>query len=467
MEYSSFITLLASLIILVLCVRFALRREYQSIGFISLYFLFSIFLLIYKAAFLEFYFTKWLLYTAIVIGWTFFLIINRKISFGFPSGQKWPVIFAFLFILSSIISGVLSLNRREAATRALTFSLVFLLAFFISRQDTLRGVKYFFMSLFVFDLVLVGTSAMGIFSDDFYTASGRFGGLMHMPTEIVIYAYTLIAVTLTLQLTSKKYGFFYVIALMISLAQIMLAQSRSGYLCTIIILFGIVIILRKRKVFFVLSSMTVISLLYILSANISMEKIVFTVLRGESIEEIYGIRKTYAENAILAFRESPYFGIGMGSIPYWFTPLTMEGMPFESSIQRVANQAGYHLILAETGAIGLSLYLLWLFTTLVIGLKKIASARNAGDRNYTYLGALFVIFVAYSVNGIFEGFPASAGSVVAIRQWIISGLFLFYPSYRPIKFVQVGHLRRLSTGFHWHIKKEDRFHGQAPEKRKD
>jgi O-antigen ligase len=183
-----------------------------------------------------------------------------------------------------------------------------------------------------------------------------------------------------------------------------------------------------------------------LSANISIEKIVFTVLRGESIEEIYGIRKIYAENAIIAFKEKPFFGIGMGSIPHWFTPLTMEGMPFESSIQRVANQAGYHLILAETGAIGLSLYLLWLLMTIVIGLKKIASARNAGDRNCAYLGALFVIFVAYSVNGKFEGFPASAGSIVAIRQWIISGLFLFYPSHKSVRTLLIGPFRSPAKG---------------------
>ena len=447
MEYSNFITLLASLIILVLCIRFALKREYQSIGFISLYFLFSVFLLIYKEAFVEFYFTKWLLYTAIVIGWTFFLIINRKISFGFPSGQKWPVIFAFLFILSSIISGILSLNRREAVTRALTFSLVFILAFFISRQDTLRGVKNFFMSLFVFDAVLVGMSALGIFSNVFYTASGRFGGLMQMPTEIVIYAYTLIAVTLTLQFTTTKHKFSYFIAIFISLVQIILAQSRSGYLCTLIVFLGIVIVLRKRKVLLIFSSITVILLIYILSADISIENITFTVLRGESIEEIYGIRKIYAENAMVAFRENPFLGIGMGSIPYWFTPLTMEGMPFESSIQRVANQVGYHLILAETGAVGLSLYLLWLLTTIVIGLKKITSARNAGDRNYPYLSALFMIFVAYSVNGIFESFPASAGSVVAIRQWIISGLFLFYPSHTLFRTVLINPFRSPAKGY--------------------
>lgn len=99
------------------------------------------------------------------------------------------------------------------------------------------------------------------------------------------------------------------------------------------------------------------------------------------------------------FLSSPWFGVGIGNFNALFTRFGIQGWPYSRG-----HAHNYYLnVLAETGIVGLTGYMIMLITAIVVGVRAIRYARQAGDAygEAVCIGALGVL-VTFAGHNIFE-----------------------------------------------------------------
>jgi hypothetical protein len=419
----------ASVFILIAIIYFWYRRSYAASGLIFLFYLVGLYsdMFPYGMA----YYAKWIIYVLFVGMWGAFNL--PKVAREKYVIYKVPVLFASLFIFSSIISALLSNNESEASIRASTFILLIVLGYIIIPTDAgIERAREIFIAIFTVDAIVILASTPGLLHPAFYD-SGRFMGIVSRATETTVYAYSCLIICYEAIVAGRKHRNRYILLGIASLVIIILCKSRAGFVAAMGGIMVISWVRLPRIAFWALS--VAFSLLLGFSAiyfkatadRIPTEEISESVLRGSSFREIGGVRLFAMERAIRIFKQNPFFGIGMGTIPEGMRVGKERDMPFKSSRQRVAGQAGYHLLLAETGAIGLTFYLGWLFSSLyacIRARKKYLMLGN-GD-SPPYFPIFLALFLAYAVHGIFEGYPSGAASMVAARMWVLSGIFVLF-----------------------------------------
>jgi O-antigen ligase len=418
-------SIIATFLIIIACIYFIRKKRYAAITFIFLFYLHSLFSMNFPFG-SAVYYSKWFLHIGIILAWST-LVIIRWLGLP-PNVYRKSQVFALLFIISAMMSALLCENTVEASTRAGTFFLLFVMAYIIIPTESLeKRIPDLFQSLQIFDGAIMLISGLGLVYPGFYRG-GRFVGVFTLPTFMVVFAYSYLITSLAALSQPKKFKVRYFLFALISIIVVGMTQSRAGYLAAAV---GVAVFyfFLNRKVFWVLSVTMALVLILTGLLFIQWAEVSKTVFRGSSVEEIVGVRMYYMERALKYFKEEPFFGIGMGTIPKGVHVIQDPSLPFASSMERVANQAGYSLLLVETGLTGLGLYLMWLFSSLSGGWRKPEPPFD--DSAWLSFRAAFIgLFVAYAVHGIFEGFPASAGNIVAVRMWAMAGVFVLFPGTR-------------------------------------
>jgi O-antigen ligase len=418
-------SIIATFLIIIACIYFMRKQRYAVVAFIFLFYLHSLFSMNFPFGSATYY-SKWFLHIGIILAWSA-LVITRWLGLP-PNVYRKSQVFAFLFIISAMMSALLCENTVEASMRASTFFLLFVMAYIIIPTERLeKRIPDLFQSMQIFDGAIILISGLGLLYPGFYRG-GRFVGVFTLPTFMVVFAYSYLITSLAALSQQKVFKVRYFLFALIAIIVVGLTQSRAGYLAAAVGV-GVFYFFLKRKIFWVLSVTMALVLIFTGLLFIQWGKVSATVFRGSSVEEIGGIRIYYMEQALKFFREDPIFGIGMGTIPKGVHVIQDPNLPFASSEQRVANQAGYALLLVETGLMGIGLYLMWLFSSLSVGWRKPEPPFD--DAAWlSYRAAFIGLFVAYAVHGIFEDFPASAGNIVSVRMWAMAGVFVLFPGRR-------------------------------------
>jgi O-antigen ligase len=99
------------------------------------------------------------------------------------------------------------------------------------------------------------------------------------------------------------------------------------------------------------------------------------------------------------FLSSPIIGVGIGNFNVLFARFGVQGWPYSAG-----HAHNYYLhVLAETGLVGITFYVLMLITAVIVGIRALRRARAAGD---TYAEALVIgsigILVTFMVHNFFE-----------------------------------------------------------------
>jgi hypothetical protein len=419
----------ASVLILVSMIYFWRRRSYAASGLMFLFYLLGLYteMLPYAKA----YYAKWIIYVGFVAIWGVFNL--PKVARGKYVTYKVPLLFASLFIFSSLLSACLSTSPGEASLRASTFMLLVILGYIIiPTDDGENRARDIFVAIFAFDTIVTLASVPGLLYPAFYD-SGRFMGIVSRATDMTVFAYGCLIFCYEAIVTGRKNRSWYILLGIASILIVILCKGRAGYLAAMV---GILVVTwgcLSRRAFWAISVVFSLLLLVpplyfkIISERIPTEEISAEVLRGSSLREMSSSRWYYMQRAIRIFKQNPFFGIGMGAIPPDIKVETNPDLPFKSSAERVANQAGYHLLLAETGAIGLTFYLGWLFSSVYAYTRARKKFLQLGNvHTPPHFPAFLALFLAYAVHGIFEGYPPSAGSFVGVRMWAISGIFVLF-----------------------------------------
>jgi O-antigen ligase len=103
------------------------------------------------------------------------------------------------------------------------------------------------------------------------------------------------------------------------------------------------------------------------------------------------------------FLSSPWVGVGIGNFNVLFNTFEVQGWPYSRG-----HAHNYYLhLLAETGIVGFTFYLLMIATALVVGIRAIRRVRATGDvyGEAVAIGALGVL-VTFMVHNIFENLHA-------------------------------------------------------------
>ena len=421
----------ASVLILTATIYFWSRRSYVASGLMLLFYLLGLFNDVFPYG--KAYYVKWIIYVVFVGMWgAFNLLIAVRQKYVI---YKVPVIFASVFIFSSLISAWLSINPVEASIRASTFILLVILGYIIiPTDDGINRAWEIFIAIFTYDAIVILASAPGMLHPAFYD-EGRFMGIVSRATEMTVYAYGCLIFCYEAIVTGRKKHSRYILLGIASLLVIILCKSRAGYLAAMIGILVVTWACLSRTTFWAICALFSLLLLFsaiVLKAtvgSIPTEEISSEVLRssGTSLREMSNVRWYYMQRAIRIFKQNPFFGIGMGTIPPDIRVATNPDLPFKSSSQRVANQAGYHLLLAETGAIGLTFYFGWLFSSVYAYMRARKNFLHLGNiHTPPHFPAFLALFLAYAGHGIFEGYPSGAASFVVVRMWAISGIFVLF-----------------------------------------
>lgn len=415
----------ATALVFLCCIFFVYKKWYMSALLMLLFYNLNIFNCTFQYAII--YYVKWLIFCGIGVV-LFFLTVFRK-PYIINYITKKPLIYGLLFIISAIISALLSENTIEALIRASSFFILISISLFVitAKDQEIRASEVLF-AIYCFDIVVVLLSLLGATDSSLWLA-GRLVGLLYPnATGMVVYAYSSLIVAFALLWSIDRYRWFHLLIAAGSLILIILTQSRAGYLAVICGLVCVLGLLLSRKGFLVLAYGLLLGMIaFALFATSSVSEIGQSILRGSSVEEIGGPRLYYMNRAFQHFQKNPLWGIGMGTVPEDIVVDDIPERPFSSSAERVANQTGYHLLLVETGIVGLLFYLSWLLSSFYIG-KSICEYLKMTDNRklLTYYAAFLGLFVAYAAHGIFEGFPSGAGNIVAVRMWALSGMFMAF-----------------------------------------
>jgi O-antigen ligase len=103
------------------------------------------------------------------------------------------------------------------------------------------------------------------------------------------------------------------------------------------------------------------------------------------------------------FLSSPWFGVGIGNFNALFDKFGVQGWPYSRG-----HAHNYYLnVLAETGVVGATFYILMLITALIVAVHALRRVRSVGD---TYgeaivIGALGVL-VTFMAHNFFENLHA-------------------------------------------------------------
>ncbi len=414
--------IIASAIILIVIVAFGWRRRFAVAGFMFLFFLFTLHTMLPIGRPVT-YVLRWVLFTLCIMGWTLVSFSQRN----YPVHRSIPM-FALLFIASAWLSAFFGVHLFDAVFRPFTFLLLFFLAYIILPADTLDNrLLDLYKSVFVFDLIIVFCSAVGLFSPDFYL-DGRFEGIVYRATGLSAYAYTLLILALVAYSRASRFSLFSVVTALVSLVVLVLTKSRAGYLAA---LAGVLtfFFLANKKVFAVLVITACLVPALLLPFQPEWGNVSSSLLRGRSLQEILGGRGRDAQEALEIFLKHPFFGIGMGSVaeptPSWMGRGSEELTLIHT--RRLGGNTGYLLILYETGVFGFTFYLLWLSLSFFSGWGNYTGYFKPHSAALAPVWAGFLgLLVAYGLHGLFEGYPAGVGSTVSIRIWALAGLFAFY-----------------------------------------
>jgi len=346
-----------------------------------------------------------------LVSFIFFILYNNiKINL-----YKKNLLFLLLFFMSAYISSLLSTNTLEGFFRIGTYLFPLILGFIISKYKTLEFMDAFYRALLIFNFIIF---ILSIFQNNFDNQF-RFGGILNMATVIVMHLYTLAIILIIRYFYDKKRWYLPVIILIYVL--IFLTQSRTGMFISLFIPLLLFLYLKKFRL------LLLFSLLFGIIIIIYFDEIQEAILLLARIKEVTETspREHWIEQAYHAIRQSPFFGIGMGNIPSWHESISnpdTSGVLFPSSIERVANQVGYHLLLAENGIVGFSLFIIWIIYTLKTGFKKLYFFKNKNRESYIQILTLYTLFIAYSINISTESFIGTAFDVFTISLFVISGI---------------------------------------------
>jgi len=373
------------------------------------------------------YYIKWGLFVGLAPVWA----LATTLVEGPPRDlrNKKPLIFASCFIISAWVSAVMAPNPGESILRAGSFLLLLAITWttMISGRESRQAVMVL-LAIYGYDIIVVICSFIGVFSPSMWN-KGRFVGLFYPHASVmVVYAYSALIVSFALVLSYRKYKLLNGFIFLTSLIALILTKGRAGYVAAICGTVAILFVFFSKKVLPVLAYILLLGvLLFALLSPLSVNQIGSKVLRGSSVEEIGGPRLYYMRRAIQYFWKNPVFGIGMGTIPKGVKGEQDPGQPLASATGRVANQAGYHLLLVETGAFGFLFYLGWLLTSLLAGWSITQELKAAGDQETLSGYAAFLgLLAAYAANGIFEGYPSGAGNILVVRMWALAGIFMAF-----------------------------------------
>ncbi|HUP27119.1 MAG TPA: O-antigen ligase family protein [Chloroflexia bacterium] len=103
------------------------------------------------------------------------------------------------------------------------------------------------------------------------------------------------------------------------------------------------------------------------------------------------------------FLSNPWFGVGIGNFNVLFNKFGVQGWPYSRG-----HAHNYYLhLLAETGIVGLTFYLVLLVTITAVAVRGLRRVRSAGDgyAEAVAIGALG-IFVTFSFHNLFENLHA-------------------------------------------------------------
>jgi len=153
----------------------------------------------------------------------------------------------------------------------------------------------------------------------------------------------------------------------------------------------------------------------------------------------------------------PILGWGLGTFPYIVSRFTTVALPYAAVTSNGANLTNiahnYYLQLAaETGVVGLGLYLATMISFFVVGLRSLATLKD-GTRKMVLIGVLAAMS-GQVIDALTS--PSYNVSSVNLFQWLLMGIGMFAagvpvqteePVQEPVPATTGWNLRRAGAGF--------------------
>lgn len=291
----------------------------------------------------------------------------------------------FIFLVSVLISVILSVNfglsQRIFFERYIPYALFFFLVYFIV-SDSEKNI-YFIVSSLLLSGALIGTGAL---RDYFISPSGRISTVFGIKANFATYLTMFIPLSFTVLFSnSKKIIRYLSFVAFVLLCLFFVVHGSRGVWVTVLISLIPVLLFVKRKYLIVILLAVLLGFIYV--PKVYKE-------RAATIKSIFTqsstiIRKDLFVAAYGMFKERPVFGSGPGA----FEKLSYEGK------RDIHAHNMFIEVMGETGIVGLSGFLIIIFTFLARFIKNLSIwGSEDSSRNVISTAAGAAIFAGLVLN---------------------------------------------------------------------
>ncbi len=331
---------------------------------------------------------------AVLLAWRF--IVGYKTTNPLP---KFLLIVSLLFLLSVIISALLSENRHWAFIYLRQYRFIILggLLFTAPLQDRSRKL---IIVVFFFAAALAGLAGIAQQGGFMPMMSGRpegFSGNANIYAGIMAIVCSTAVLMLffpTMRVFSSRRGFYFlVIIAFLTFCGAILSESRSIWVALIIApVITLFLYDRKKAVilFFALASLIAVALL----SNTMLKQRALSIVTSAYTENetgAVGNRLQLWKGALLIFREQPFFGTGLGDFSSDIKQLIIE-----KKLKEISNTDHAHNIylqaLATRGITGLALLFAFFLSLIKWGLMRVRAGEKIG-------GYVIILIISLTMIG--------------------------------------------------------------------
>lgn len=347
---------------------------------------------------------------AVICAGLFFFINNRQ---DYKGVLKWPFIIFILYCLVTIIGATDVANFLKKLARLVGYFSLYLMVVQLSRKKENRTILGY---AFIVSLLVTTLPAIYVY----YFAPDRFMNVLYgtakgvqevgimMKNNFGFYCCYMVFFLIYLYSAAKEYfsKTLFLALLVLQAAMLVLSYTRSAW-AAFIMAFPILILYSKNRARLLVPFIAMI----IIGASLY-SVVYYGAYKDLTEKKQYGFsswhyRTAYAWPAsIKAFEQRPIMGWGLGNDIYALT---------QSAKLNASSHNDYLLVLVETGCIGLSFYLLLLWS---LFLRTVKSIRYADDEESRLLCvSALAIFVSYLVGSAAEHLlqtPGATGYVITV-----------------------------------------------------
>jgi O-antigen ligase len=301
----------------------------------------------------------------ILLGWFLSLAIRREPPFRF---DRFNVIM-FFFLAWLGMSVFYAMDGDEALGRFYTFvQLVVATLMFMSVVDTVPKVRGLLWSIVIWSAIATVAGLGRYYSEMSRSVSGFAGDR----NTFAIYANVAIVCTYVLYQSSRGRGRILLSLIMpILFFGLALTFSRTGVLAMMLSLFVVGYwIAREKRIATVLVTLAILVLIAAVLPETFWARVGTIGPSMEGRRESFGTRVDLWSMGLQMIRDHPILGVGLGN----FATATMRYAHGEYLMSRLVAHNAYMSVVAETGIIGLCLFL----ALHGMALKSLHRARNVG-----------------------------------------------------------------------------------------